>query len=115
MFIDALFSNAKKIKAQNYKFVPLRSKWFMLKEYSSTLESQMRTFYESLPERERWRYAAIEAQKLGWGGKTYIAKVLGLHSKTLLRAIKELTNPDSVAPLPTEKQRRSGGGRKKKV
>ena len=41
--------------------------------YSSELEQQMQGFYHSLSEKDRRRYAAIEAVKLGWGGITYRA------------------------------------------
>jgi hypothetical protein len=86
----------------------------MIREYTSIVEVQMRSFYSNLKERERRHYAALEALKLGHGGKRYISLLLNIHSKTLKRAIDELITPELFAPLPTEKQRRSGGGRKKK-
>lgn len=86
----------------------------MLEKYSSTVERQMQVFYSNLKEREQRHYAALEAQKLPHGGKKYIQDLLDIHSKTLKRAIDELNNPDIFATLPTVKQRRSGGGRKKK-
>ncbi len=86
----------------------------MLSKYPISIERDMQLFYRSLPERERRRYAAIEAKKLPHGGQKYIQDLLGIHSSTLKRAIDELTHPDLFPPIPTNKQRRSGGGRKKK-
>ena len=34
--------------------------------YSSSIESEIKTLYNSLSEKDKRRYAAIEAQKLGW-------------------------------------------------
>ena len=36
--------------------------------YSNSIESEMKKFYKSLSEKDKRRYAAIEAHKLGWGG-----------------------------------------------
>ena len=48
-----------------------------MKRYDKTIEHEMRLFYESLNEKDRRRYAAVEALKLGHGGQVYIAEVLG--------------------------------------
>jgi hypothetical protein len=45
--------------------------------YPVKVEQQMQQFYHSLSEKERRRYAAIEAVKLGWGGITYISQLFG--------------------------------------
>ena len=87
----------------------------MLEKYSIPVERQMQVFYLNLKEREQRHYAAIEAQKLPHGGQKYIQDLFGIHAKTLKRGIDELTNPELFATLPTVKQRRSGGGRKKKT
>jgi hypothetical protein len=86
----------------------------MIEKYSSSVERQMQVFYSNLKEREQRHYAALEAQKLPHGGQKYIQDLFDIHPKTLKRAIDELNNPDIFATLPTVKQRRSGGGRKKK-
>jgi hypothetical protein len=39
--------------------------------YSPKIEEQMEAFYQSLSEKDRRRYAAIEACKLGRGGLSY--------------------------------------------
>lgn len=86
----------------------------MIAKYSMVVEIQMQQFYSQLKEREQRHYAAVEAMKLGHGGKQYIQQLFSIHHKTLKRAIDELRHPERFAPLPTEKQRRTGGGRKKK-
>ena len=87
----------------------------MLEKYTIEVERQMQTFYLGLKERDRRHYAAVEAQKLPHGGQKYIQHLFNVHSKTLKRAIDELNHPELFAPLPTVKQRRAGGGRKKKT
>ena len=87
----------------------------MLEKYSDSIERQMQLFYSNLKEREQRHYAALEAQKLPHGGQKYIQDLFNIHKKTLKRAIDELNNPELFATLPTVKQRRSGGGRKKKI
>ena len=51
--------------------------------YSPEIEHPMRMFYESLSEKDRRRYAAIEAAKLGHGGTEYISTLLGCDPKTI--------------------------------
>ena len=51
--------------------------------YGPEVREHMRAFYESLSEKDRRRYAAIEAEKLGHGGVEYIASVLGCDEKTI--------------------------------
>jgi len=58
--------------------------------YSSEVERQMKCFYHSLSEKDRRRYAAVEAVKLGHGGKKYICDLLGCHFDTLIKGIDEL-------------------------
>ena len=83
-----------------------------MKPYAEATEKSMRKFYGTLSEKNRRRYAAVEAQKLGHGGITYIAKVLGCSHGTISSGIKELNE------LPEEsgydaRIRRPGGGRKR--
>jgi hypothetical protein len=73
--------------------------------YGPDVEGQMKTLYGSLNERDRRRYAAIEASKLGHGGQTYIRTVLGCDYKTLRRGMEELNDlPD----LPRGRIRKKG-------
>jgi hypothetical protein len=43
----------------------------------------MKVFYDSLSEKDRRRYAAIEAEKLGHGGAQSVAQILGCDEKTI--------------------------------
>lgn len=77
--------------------------------YSPAIEAQMRMFYQSLSEKDRRRYSAIEARKLGRGGLSYIAHVLSCDRHTIAQGLQELTDP---AALQQTRIRRAGGGRK---
>jgi len=61
-----------------------------INKYDSEIERYMQRFYLTLPENEKRRYAAIEAIKLGHGGKKYICELLGCDYKTLMRGLNEL-------------------------
>lgn len=77
--------------------------------YSPAIEVQMCAFYWSLSEKDRRRYAAIEARKLGRGGLSYISSVLGCDRHTIAQGMHELTDPDA---LEQARIRHQGGGRK---
>lgn len=71
----------------------------------------MKKFYGTLSEKDKRRYAATEAMKLGHGGITVIAKILGCARSTIQIGITELS------ALPTDGEydariRQPGGGRK---
>jgi hypothetical protein len=57
----------------------------------------MRMFHDSLSEKDRRRYAAIEAAKLGHGGIEYIATLLGCDPKTIRQGRYDLDRlPDEL-------------------
>ena len=56
-----------------------------IKAYTQEIKAQMLNFYKSLSEKDRRRYAAIEATKLGYGGDTYIRSVLSCDDRTITR------------------------------
>ena len=58
--------------------------------YPQAIEQMMKGFYRSLSEKDRRRYAAMEAIKLGHGGINYIVELLGCCRDTISKAIKEL-------------------------
>jgi hypothetical protein len=68
----------------------------MITKYPEPVEVHMRNFYESLSEKDRRRYAAVEAEKLGYGGATYIAELFGCDAKTIQRGAED------VEQLPTD-------------
>ena len=89
--------------------------------YASEIEVAMRRFYNSLNEKDRRRYAGIEALKLGLGGRHYIARVLGCSRRTVTKGAKEvsgLSGQETEARIRTVRQatpariRAAGGGRK---
>jgi len=59
----------------------------------------MKNFYDTLSEKDKRRYAGVEAMKLGRGGVAYITRVLGCSRKTVLKGLKELQvlSPDKPA------------------
>jgi hypothetical protein len=81
-------------------------------EYEPTIKGRLLAFYETLSEKNRRRFVALEAQRLGHGGVTYVAQVFGCSERTIERGLVEL------AALPHDpaagRVRRPGGGRKKK-
>lgn len=82
----------------------------MLKQrYTKEIESTMKMFFETLSEKDRRRYAAIEALKLGNGGQKYICEIFGCDPSTVKRGIVEFQEKISAG----EPIRRPGGGKKK--
>jgi hypothetical protein len=79
--------------------------------YKENIETSMKQFYRSLCERDRRRYAAIEAEKLPYGGLNYISGLLGCDPKSIRRGQTELGSLE----LDTARIRRCGAGRKKSV
>jgi hypothetical protein len=78
--------------------------WLAMK-YPDKIEREMKVFYDSLSEKDRRRYAAIEAAKLGQGGIEYIATVLGCDPKTIRHGPHDL----EALPLdPRERVRNKG-------
>ena len=62
--------------------------------YNEAIEIKMRRLFERLSEKDRRRYAGIEAAKLGHGGMEYIAGLFGLDPKTVRRGLAELEMED---------------------
>ena len=77
--------------------------------YSSEITAQMRKLYQSLSEKDRRRYAAIEAQKLGDGGISYISRILAADRNTIAKGIKELKS-ESDTTFNQHRIRQKGGG-----
>lgn len=77
--------------------------------YPAEIEKFIKDSYLRLSEKDRRRYAAIEALKLPRGGKSYIIGLLGCSRNTVLKGIAELKNPEMVLKNGI---RRKGAGRK---
>ncbi len=58
--------------------------------YTPSVESDMKNFYNSLNEKDRRHYAALEAKKLCYGGISYIADLLGCDRTTVQSGLEEL-------------------------
>jgi hypothetical protein len=85
----------------------------MVTFYDIETEGLMGLHYSRLSEKDKRQYAAIEAQKLGFGVKRCIVRLLGISSRTLYKGISELLNKEKYDEIPLNKQRRRDGGRKK--
>jgi len=81
----------------------------MQTRYPPDIENDMRNFYVSLSEKDRRRYAAIEAEKLGHGGLTYISLLFGCDAKTIRVGVGDIKQlPEDAAPARVRKK----GGKK---
>jgi hypothetical protein len=67
-----------------------------MRTYAIEVERHMKALYDSLSEKDRRRYAAVEAEKLGHGGVNYMCDLFGCDPDTI-RAGRE-----DVASLPQD-------------
>ena len=74
--------------------------------YSNAVENHMQAFFASLSEKDRRRYAAIEAAKLGPGGIDYVCRLFACDPKTVRRGLDELEHLPDEHP---ERVRKKGG------
>ena len=66
--------------------------------YGKDVERFMKRFYDSLSEKDRRAYAAIEAAKLGHGGIEYVAALFGCDPKTIRHGRQDLEHPPALPP-----------------
>jgi hypothetical protein len=79
--------------------------------YGRRVEGQMVSFYRSLSEKDRRRYAAVEAGKLGHGGVAYIARLFGCDPDTVRRGLADVEQlPEDAAE---DRVRKKGGAERK--
>jgi hypothetical protein len=64
--------------------------------YKKTVEEGMQNFYDSLSEKDKRRYAAIEVLKLPHGGQQYICNLLGCDHKTIKQGLSDLENEEEL-------------------
>lgn len=67
-----------------------------MSSYSAAVERHMVKLHDSLSEKDRRRYAAVEAVKLGHGGVQYIANLFGCDPHTIRRGEQD------IEQLPTD-------------
>ena len=82
-----------------------------IKPYPEEIEEKMIRYYNTLSEKERRRYAAIEAEKLGYGAISYIVRILGGRPDTIKRGFEELESTELINEARKARKRR----RKKKM
>ena len=81
-----------------------------MQAYSSTVEDHMVALYDSLSEKDRRRYAAVEAEKLGHGGIQYVADLFDCDPDTIRRGSQDIEElPDDEA---AGRVRKKGGSQK---
>lgn len=68
----------------------------MKRFYGRGVEEGIINFYDSLSEKDRRRYAAIEVQKLSYGGQQYISRLLGCDEKTIQQGLQDLANDEEL-------------------
>jgi hypothetical protein len=86
--------------------------FLMIHPYDDALEDRMMMFYNSLSEKDKRRYAAIEVLKLPYGGRSYIHNILNCSYPTIDTGIAELKS-DKISDSAVV--RVSGGGRKSSI
>lgn len=78
-----------------------------MRTYTQAVEKHMQLFYDSLSEKDRRRYAAVEAEKLGHGGSQYIAAVLECCEDTIRQGQEDVSKlPHDEA---ADRVRKKGG------
>ena len=66
--------------------------------YKAAVKRHMVRLYGSLSEKDRRRYAAVEAEKLGHGGVQYIAGLFGCDPDTIRHGAQDIEQlPDDEA------------------
>jgi hypothetical protein len=58
--------------------------------YAEEVEQHMTAFYDSLSEKDRRRYAAVEAEKIGRGGVEYISELFDCDPDTIRRGHEDV-------------------------
>ena len=68
-----------------------------MEAYSVAIEAKMKRLFGWLSEKDRRRYAAVEAAKLGHGGVDYVARLLNCDPKTIRQGLEDLEGPEDPA------------------
>jgi hypothetical protein len=73
------------------------------------LHQQMNLLLSRLDEAPRRWYAALESNRLGFGGDRLVSQITGLDEQTIRRGRADLAG--ELTEVPVKRQRRPGGGR----
>src|SRR5918993_323919 len=58
--------------------------------YPEEVEAATKTFFDTLREKDKRRYAAVEAAKFGKGGLAYVSRLLGIDPSTIRQGQADL-------------------------
>lgn len=75
--------------------------------YAPHVKAHMLNLYHSLSEKDRRRYAAVEAEKLGHGGVASISQLFGCDPETIRQGQRDVEQLPADAAL--ERVRKKGG------
>ena len=75
-----------------------------MEAYSVDVEAKMKRLFDWLSEKDRRRYAAVEAAKLGHGGVEYISRLLSCDPKTIRQGLEDLEGPEDPATARVRKK-----------
>jgi transposase len=78
--------------------------------YSPDVESRMRNLFNDLSEKDRRRFAAMEADRLGHGGIAYASRLFGCSRDAISHGLQELDQLAEQDPV-GDRIRRPGAGR----
>lgn len=81
--------------------------------YSAEELSLKLKYYNSLPEKARRHFLGIEYSHLGEGSQRYLSQVFKASRHTIRTGFKEIVE-SQASSLDYSRQRKAGGGRKKK-
>ncbi len=70
-----------------------------MKSYPAEIEQHMQRFYQTLSEKDRRRYAAIEARKLGYGGISYICQLFDCDYRAVAHGIEDFHSETALQQL----------------
>lgn len=73
------------------------------------MTERSRQFFNSLSEKDRRRFAALEAERLGWHGVQEVSEFYDIHPHTIRQGKRELAEGFHEPP---DRIRKPGGGRK---
>jgi len=77
-------------------------------QFQSSQEEKIKTFFNTLHEKDKRRFASLQSEILGHGGKTYISQLLNISTRTIARGVKEYNNILNDV----DRVRNKGAGRK---
>jgi len=86
-------------------------------KYTSYTEDQklaLLKYYQSLSEKQRRHFLALQYKQLGFGSQRYLASVFSCSRITITKGCAELSQSENDS-LDYSRQREPGGGRKKKA